>query len=153
MQKIRVLFVCIHNSARSQMAEELLRKYYGQKFEPESAGLEPGKINPVVAQILKEEEGIDISLKKTQSIQDVIQKGTTYDFLITVCDETAAERCPVFPGQGKRLHWGFPDPSQFNGTFQEKKFKTKEILEKIKIQIEQWVSPLNFPPIFTKKSP
>ena len=139
MSKKRVLFVCIHNSARSQMAEELLRKFGGDKFEVESAGIEPGNLNPVVVEVLKE-EGIDISSKNTRAVADLIKQNKTYDYVITVCDETSAERCPVFPGKTKRLHWGFPDPSQFQGPFDERFAKTKEVKERIKGTILKWLS-------------
>ena len=136
--KKKVLFVCIHNSARSQMAEELLRKLGGDKFDVESAGIEPGKLNPIVIEALKE-EGIDISGKKTQAVMDLFKKGTLYHYVITVCDETSAERCPVFPGIAQRLHWGFKDPSKFEGTDEEKLNKTKMVKEEIRNKIEQWL--------------
>jgi len=90
MTKKSVLFVCVHNSARSQMAEELLRKIAGNKFEAESAGLEPGVLNPYVIEILRE-EGIDITRKKTKSAFDLLKAGRRYTYVITVCDETSAE--------------------------------------------------------------
>lgn len=136
--KKKVLFVCIHNSARSQMAEELLRKLGGDRFEVESAGIEPGKLNPIVVEALKE-EGIDIAGKQTQAVFDLLKKGTLYNYVITVCDETSAERCPVFPGIAQRLHWGFTDPSKFEGTHEEKLNKTKIVKEEIRNKIEQWV--------------
>ena len=103
MKKKTVLFVCIHNAGRSQMAEELLRKLAGERFEPESAGLEPGKLNPVVVEALKE-DGIDISAKQTKAVFDLFKTGKKYDYVITVCDETSAEKCPVFPGVSQRWH-------------------------------------------------
>lgn len=136
--KKKVLFVCIHNSARSQMAEELLRKLAGDKFEVESAGIEPGKLNPIVVDVLKE-EGIDITGKTTRSVLKLLEQGKKYDLVITVCDEASAERCPVFPGGGRRIHWGFPDPSKFNGTQEEKLKATREIREQIKGRITQWL--------------
>ena len=139
MTKKRVLFVCIHNSARSQMAEELLRKLGGQNFEVESAGIETGKLDPTVVQILKEDEGIDISSKSTQSVQDLINKNKNYDFVITVCDETSAQKCPTFPGKATRLHWSFPDPSQFNGPPEEKLAKTRQVKEGIRERIDLWL--------------
>jgi arsenate reductase len=134
----RVLFVCIHNSARSQMAEELLRKLAGDKYEVESAGIEPGKLNPVVIEVLKEIR-IDITAKKTRAVLDCVTSGKRYDFVITVCDETSAERCPVFPGNAKRLHWGFTDPSKFEGTWEEKIVKTRTVREEIRQKIEGWL--------------
>lgn len=138
MSKQTVLFVCIHNSARSQMAEELLRKHGGDRFQTESAGIEPGTLNPVVVEVLKEEE-IDITGKPTRSALDLLKEGRTFDYVITVCDETSAERCPTFPGAVNRLHWGFPDPSKFEGSHEEKLTKTREVKEQIKKQILDWL--------------
>lgn len=138
MAKEKVLFVCIHNSARSQMAEELLRKLAGDRFEVESAGIEPGKLNPVVVEVLKE-EGVDISGKKTQAVFDLLKQGKLYSYVITVCDETSAERCPIFPGPAKRLHWGFTDPSKFEGTWEEKIEKTRTVRNQIKQKIQEWL--------------
>ncbi len=138
MIKQKILFVCIHNSARSQMAEELLRKLGGDRFEVESAGIEPGVLNPVVIEVLRE-IGIDITNKKTQSVLDCIKNGKLYNYVITVCDEASAERCPIFPGSAKRLHWGFTDPSKFEGTWEEKVSKTRVVREQIKQKIEEWL--------------
>ena len=139
MAKQKVLFVCVHNSARSQMAEELLRKLASDRFEVESAGIEPGKLNPVVIEILKE-IGIDISHKQTQAVFDCVKSGKFYDYVITVCDETSAERCPIFPGIAKRLHWGFTDPSKFEGSWEEKIVKTRGVRDAIRQKIEGWLS-------------
>ena len=138
MGKEKVLFVCVHNSARSQMAEELLRKLAGDRFEVDSAGLEPGQLNPVVIEVLKE-EGIDITGKQTKAVFDLFEKGNSYSYVITVCDESNAERCPVFSGARRRLHWSFIDPSKFNGTPQEKLKKTRAVKEEIKRKIEWWI--------------
>lgn len=134
----KVLFVCIHNSARSQMAEELLRRLGEGRFDTESAGLEPGKLNPVVVEVLKE-EGIDITGKKTNAVADKLKAGRRYDYVITVCDETSAERCPVFPGGVERLHWGFPDPSSFQGTDAARLKFTRQVKDQIKQKIEAWL--------------
>ncbi|MBF0571140.1 MAG: arsenate reductase ArsC [Candidatus Omnitrophica bacterium] len=139
MAKEKVLFVCIHNSARSQMAEELLRKLAGDRFESESAGIEPGKLNPVVIEVLKE-IGIDVSHKQTRSVLDCVKSGKLYNYVITVCDETSAERCPIFPGIAKRFHWSFTDPSKFEGAWEDKVIKTRAIREEIKKRIESWLS-------------
>ena len=138
MPKSKVLFVCIHNSARSQMAEELLRKLAGDRFEVESAGLEPGKLNPIVVEALKE-EGIDITGKSTVAVFDLFKKGNHYDYVITVCDEASAEQCPVFPGLSQRFHWGFTDPSKFEGTPEQKLIKTKMVKEEIRQKINEWL--------------
>lgn len=110
---IRVLFLCVHNSARSQMAESYLRKYAGN-VEAESAGLEPGKLNTWVVRVLRE-DGIDIAGKPTRSVFDVLAAGKRFDYVITVCSQEAAERCPAFPGRAEKRHWPFEDPSTFSG--------------------------------------
>src|SRR6185369_3558449 len=108
--KKKVLFVCIHNSARSQMAEAFLNEICGTEFEAQSAGIEPGNLNPIVVEAMRE-IGIDISGNKTKAVFDFVRSGSTFNYVITVCDETSAERCPIFPGVTTRLHWSFPDPS------------------------------------------
>ncbi len=135
--KQRVLFVCIHNSARSQMAEAFLNQLCGDEFEACSAGLEPGRLNPIVVEAMQE-IGIDISRNQTKAVSDMVNSGKTFACVITVCDETSAERCPVFPGMTKRLHWGFPDPSGLQGTHKEKLEKTREIRDTIKRRVEEW---------------
>jgi arsenate reductase (thioredoxin) len=139
MIKHRVLFVCVHNSARSQMAEELLRKAAGDRFEAESAGLEPGALNPYAVAALRE-EGIDISGKKTVSAFDLLKQGRYYSYVITVCDETSAETCPIFPGCRERFHWSFPDPSKFTGTDEEIMEQVREVRDSIKEKIAAWVA-------------
>lgn len=140
-EKLKVLFVCVHNSARSQMAEAFLNKYGGDSFEVESAGLEPGKLNPIVVEVMKE-AGIDISQNKTKSVFDFYKLGKQYDYVITVCDESQSGSCPVFPGPGQKLHWGFSDPSGFIGTNEEKLSKTKEVRDKIETVIKDWIKTL-----------
>jgi arsenate reductase len=139
MNPVRVLFVCIHNSARSQMAEAFLNHFGEGRFAAESAGLEPGTLNPRVVQVLKE-DGLDISLNKTKSVYDVLKQGKRFDYVVTVCDETSAEKCPVFPGAGQRLHWGFKDPSTLTGTEEEKVRGTREIRNEIKTAITKWIA-------------
>jgi len=133
--KKKVLFVCIHNSARSQMAEAFLNRICGDQFEAFSAGLEPGKLNPTVIEVMKE-IGIDISGNQTKAVFDFVKSGQMFAYVITVCDEASAERCPIFPGVTTRLHWSFPDPSKFEGA--EKLAKTGEVRDAIKKKIEQW---------------
>ena len=139
MIKHRVLFVCVHNSARSQMAEELLRKIAGDRFDVESAGLEPGKLNPYAVAALRE-EGIDITGKKTVSAFELLKQGRYYTYVITVCDETSAETCPIFPGCRERFHWSFPDPSKFTGTDEEIMKRVREVRERIREKITEWVT-------------
>ena len=140
MNRQKVLFVCVHNSARSQMAEAFLKQLAGDKFDVESAGLEPGKLNPVVVEVMKE-AGIDISQNKTKSAFDFYKQGKKYDYVVTVCDESQAEACPVFPGTAvtKRIHWGFDDPSGFQGTRGEKLKQTRKVRDQIKEKIREWL--------------
>lgn len=135
--KKRVLFICIHNSARSQMAEAWLNRMCGDEFEGQSAGLEPGKLNPLVVEAMAE-VGIDIAKKGTQSVDDVLESGQTFTYTITVCDETSAEKCPVFPGPTQRLHWGFPDPSVLTGTHEGKLAEVRKIRDQIRARVERW---------------
>jgi arsenate reductase (thioredoxin) len=135
--KKRVLFVCIHNSARSQMAEAFINDICGGEFEAMSAGLEPGKLNPIVVEAMRE-IGIDISGNQTKSVFDIFKSGKLFNYAITVCDETSAERCPIFPGITKRLHWSFPDPSALQGTHEEKVARTGQIRDTIKAKIQEW---------------
>ncbi|MBI5632399.1 MAG: arsenate reductase ArsC [Nitrospirae bacterium] len=134
MEKRKVLFVCIHNSARSQMAEAFLNLLAGDRFEAESAGLEPGLLNPLVVEAMKE-IGIDISQNTTKSVFDFIKQGKLFHYVITVCDDTSGSRCPIFPGYAKRLHWNFSDPSTIEGTHDEKLQATRIIRNEIKARI------------------
>ncbi len=141
MAKQKVLFVCIHNSARSQMAEAWLNHFCGDFFEAQSAGLEPGTLNPLVVEVMGE-VGIDIFSKKTQSVFDLFKKGGIFNYVVTVCDEASAERCPIFPNASKRLHWSFPDPSKATGTKEEKLEKVRVIRDQIKDQVESWCAQM-----------
>ncbi len=135
MTRDRILFVCVHNSARSQMAEAWLNHLCGDQFEASSAGLEAGALNPLAVQVMKE-VGIDISQKKTQTVFDLVKEGKIYSYVITVCDEASAERCPIFPGVTKRLHWSFPDPAAVTGTTEEKLEQVRKIRDAIKSSVE-----------------
>jgi arsenate reductase len=137
MAKKEILFVCIHNSARSQMAEAFVNQLKGNAYHAESAGIEPGKLNPSAVEAMKE-SGIDISGNQTKSVEEMIQKGKIYDLVITVCDESSAERCPVFPGSGKRMHWSFPDPSSFSGPAEEKLEFIRKVRDSIREKIEEF---------------
>lgn len=138
MEPLKVLFVCIHNSARSQMAEAFLNQNGCGKIVAESAGIEPGKLNPVVVEAMKE-SGIDISGNATKSVFDFLKAGKTYNYVVTVCDETSGERCPLFPGKSVRLHWNFDDPSSFQGSFDEKLQKTRVVRDKIRDKILEFI--------------
>lgn len=133
-----ILFVCIHNSARSQMAEAFLKKYGSDAFEAESAGIEPGTLNPNVVEVMKE-SGIDLTGKPTQAVFDLFRQGRLYNAVITVCDKEAAERCPIFPGPVKRLAWSFKDPSTFTGTKEEILQQTRAVRDEVEQQIKTFV--------------
>jgi arsenate reductase len=137
MEKPKILFVCVHNSARSQMAAALLNKRCGDYFEAQSAGLEPGTINPLVIEVLQE-VGIDISKNTTQRVFDVWKSEQAFQFVVTVCSEAEAEGCPIFPGLSTRLHWPFDDPSKFTGTHAEKLEKTRQVRDQIKAMIDSF---------------
>ena len=135
--KQKVLFICVHNSARSQIAEAFLNDICGGHFEAHSAGLEPGRLNPLAVEAMRE-IGIDISQKKTQSVFGVFKSGELFAYVITVCDETSADRCPIFPGVTRRLHWSFPDPSTLSGTPEQRLVGTRKIRDQIRACIEMW---------------
>jgi arsenate reductase len=139
--KKKVLFVCIHNSARSQMAEAWLNHLCGAHLTAESAGLEPGKLNPLAVAVMRE-LGIDISGKKTRAVSDVLKSGQSFSYVVTVCDEASAERCPIFPGVTTRLHWGFSDPAAVTGTDEERLAKVRLIRDAIRARIETWCAEL-----------
>jgi arsenate reductase (thioredoxin) len=136
---IHVLFVCIHNSARSQMAETYLNHFGAGKYSAQSAGIEPGKLNQVVVKAMHN-DGFDISGNGTKSVDEMLESKQLFDFVITVCDEASAERCPVFPGPGKRLHWGFPDPSSFSGDEAEKLKQTVIVRDAIRQKVQEFVN-------------
>ncbi len=104
--KTRVLILCTGNSCRSQMAEGILRYYGSDKFEVESAGSEPSKVNPIAIEVMKE-IGIDISHHRSKHVKEFLERH--FHYIVTVCDK-ANEACPIFPGPSQRLHWSFPDP-------------------------------------------
>jgi arsenate reductase len=132
--KIRVLFICQHNSGRSQMAEAFLKKLGGEMFEVESAGFEPGKeVNPLVVEVMKE-EGVDLTGKKPQAVLDLFKVGRLYDHVITVCEDNEAQ-CPIFPGIVQRWHLSFPDPAAVTGSEAEKLQKVRDIRDQIKEEL------------------
>ena len=142
--KKKVIFICIHNSGRSQMGEGFLRHLAGDRFEVASAGIESGKLNPLVVRAMAE-VGVDISTHYAKKAQELIDAGERFDTVITVCDETSAERCPSFPGRGTnanaaRLHWGFPDPSALTGSDEEKLVGIRPIRDAIRAKIEAWLA-------------
>jgi arsenate reductase len=137
MKKKAILFICVQNSARSQMAAALMNKTCGEFFEAESAGLEPGQLNPLVVKVLME-VGVDISRNKTQGVFDVSKSGRMFQYVITVCSEAEGEGCPIFPGVTIRLHWPFPDPSKFTGTDSDKLEQTRRVMDQIHAKIDSF---------------
>ena len=142
MEKIKVLFVCVHNSARSQMAEAFLNNIAGNRFAAESAGLEPGTLNPLVVKAMQE-TAINISQNETNDVFEYFKQGRLYSYVITVCDETSGERCPLFPGFAKRIAWTFDDPSSLAGTEEEKMEKVRVIRDEIKEKILHFIEEVN----------
>ena len=132
---MRVLFICVQNSARSQIAEAFLKAACGDRVEVESAGLTPGVLNPLAVATMRE-AGIDISGHSTQSVFDVYKSGRLFSHVVTVCDEAAAQACPIFPGIVTRLHWDVPDPAALSGTFEERLEAIRPIRQAIRDRVE-----------------
>jgi arsenate reductase len=135
--KRSVLFVCVQNGARSQMAEAFLNEMCPDDYAAESAGLEPGELNPLAVAAMRE-AGIEISSKQTKAVFNLFKTGKLYSYVVTVCDDTSAERCPIFPGQARRLHWSFADPSTLQGSWEERLAQTRLIRDAIRARIAQW---------------
>ena len=138
MAKLKALFICGHNSARSQMAEAFLNDLAGDKIHAESAGLEPQPVNPLVVEVMAE-IGHDLSRAKSDSVFVFFKQGRLYDYVITLCDETVGKQCPVFPGITRRLHWPFDDPGQLFGTGDEKLAALRRIRDQIRDKIRAWI--------------
>jgi arsenate reductase (thioredoxin) len=132
----KVLFLCVHNSGRSQMAEAFLKKYAGDRFEVESAGLEAGKLNPYVVRAMAE-IGIDISRNATKSVWDLFQAGRVFQIVVAVCSKEAAARCPIFPGLSKKFHWPFEDPAALSGSDDEIMAGTRRIRDQIEAAVKE----------------
>ena len=125
-----VLFICTHNSARSQMAEAYLNKLYGDRYEAYSAGIHPTRINPNVVRVMAE-EGVDLSGARSKSVEEYLDRN--FDLVVTVCD-SARESCPIFPGD-ELIHHGFRDPSTIEGSEEEVLARVREIRD----EIREWV--------------
>ena len=136
MKVEKVLFLCTGNSARSQMAEAFLRGYGGDRFEAYSAGLEPKGLNPLTVQVM-EEAGYDLHGQSSKNLQVYLGK-VVFDYIITLCDD-ADQRCPFFPGGGKRLHWPFEDPAAARGAEAEKLVKFRQVRNQIEERIQIWL--------------
>lgn len=137
--KRRVLFLCTHNSARSQMAEALLRHMAGDKFEVHSAGNDPRGVNPFAVQAM-EQIHIDISGAESKHLDQFV--GQDFDYVITVCDKVN-ESCPVFPGDPNRIHWSFEDPSAAEGTDEEKLDVFRKTRDRISMRLRNWLLAVN----------
>lgn len=135
MSPPRVLFLCTHNSARSQMAEGFLRAMAGDRFEAGSAGTEKTSVNPLAVRAMAE-LGIDLGGHTSKVYADV--EVPAWDYLITVCDD-ANERCPWVPGSVQRLHWSFPDPSRATGTEEERLVVFRRVRDQIQARLTGWL--------------
>ena len=133
-----VLFVCIHNSDRSQMAEAFLRDAGGDLFNVESAGLEPGVLNPAAVEAMRE-VGFDISRARPQAVMDLFKAGRGYSYVITVCDDAAGERCPIFPGGARRLQLGVSGSLRRCNPRSRLKI-AREVRDEIRLRIRDWVA-------------
>jgi arsenate reductase len=133
---IRVLFLCTGNSARSQMAEGLLRTFGGGDFEINSAGTDPKELNPLAIEAMRE-SGIDISGQQSKSLERFL--GQHFDYIITVCDR-ARDTCPTFPGDNQRIHWGFEDPAAVTGTRAEQLAVFRRVRNEISERLRVWVT-------------
>lgn len=138
--RLKVLFVCTHNSARSQMAEALLRSLGGDRFEVESAGLEPRPVLPLAIKAMRQ-IGLDISAATPKGVFEMFKQGRRFHYVIAVCDD-AAERCPIFPAVVERIHWSFNDPASFTGTDAERLAGAARVRDEIRAAIERWVAGL-----------
>jgi arsenate reductase (thioredoxin) len=131
-EKARVLFLCTHNSARSQMAEGMLRNLAGDRFEAFSAGTEATHVRPLAIRVMGE-IGIDISGQESKTLERYLQE--SFDYVITVCDD-ANEACPFFPGAQSRLHWAFEDPSKAEGTEEERLEVFRSVRDRIRDRMQ-----------------
>ena len=121
------------------MCEAFLNHYGGDRFKAQSAGLEPGELNPLAVDVMAE-IGIDISQNKTKSVFDLWKSGEAFQYVVAVCDAESAEKCPIFPVVTKRLHWPFPDPAKVTGTRDQKLQKVRQIRDKIAAQVQEWLA-------------
>ncbi len=135
---LKVLFVCIHNSARSQMAMTFLNDYGKKLFIAESAGLEKGTLNPYVIKSMAE-LGYDLSNNETNEVFDYFKQGRTYSFVVKVCDEMNEQRCPIFPGALHEEYWNLPDPAAFTGTEEEISTQVNQIRDEISKRVHAFI--------------
>jgi len=142
--KTKVLFICVHNSGRSQMAEAFLNDLAGDRYLAESAGLEPTRVHPLVVEAMQE-IGFDLSGKATRSVFKLYQEGRLYDYVITVCREAIEEKCPVFPGVTRRLAWPFDNPEDFEKNHDEGLTQVRRLRDEIRAKVQEWVRSFERP--------
>lgn len=140
-KKERILFVCVQNTFRSQVAEAIMNKKYGDRFIAESAGLNPGEIHPIAVKVMQD-YGVDISHNETNSVFDFYKEGRLYSYVITVCSREAEKGCPIFPGIRRILNWPLPDPSLFEGTEAEQMENALKLRAEIEARIDEFVAAL-----------
>ena len=136
--KTKVLFICSHNTTRSQMAQALLAKYGGEGFEVFSAGIKAGELNPMAVEVISEDENIDISSYTTNNILDYFKQGLHFHYVITVCDEAKKEPCPIFPSLDGVLHWNITSPA-CDGSYEEKKEKVIASKNELKVNVLEFI--------------
>ena len=134
----RALILCTGNSARSQMAEGLLRRLAGDHFDVFSAGSKPSIVNPLAIAAM-DERGIDIRSQRSKHLNEYLAQ--PFDYVLTVCDN-AAETCPLFPGPARRIHWSFPDPAAVDGTEAERLASFRQVRDAIETQLKAWLATL-----------
>jgi len=136
MKKLNVIFLCIHNQARSQMAEAILKKYAGENFNVYSAGFEKRKIHPLTVKVM-EENGYDLSEQYSKELKQFLEE-KHFEIVITMCQK-AEELCPIIPGVNTKLFWEIEDPAVFNGTKEELLQKFREVRDLIEDKIKLWL--------------
>lgn len=145
MKKKKVLFICVHNSFRSLIAEAWVNQLCGDEFEAHSGGLETGTVHPLAIEVMRE-VGMDLSQKKARRVFDIWKSGHAFAYVITVCSEAEsnARACPIFPGVTIKLSWPFPDPSRFQGSEAALLEQTRQVRDAIKARIEAWCEEVCF---------
>lgn len=137
MQQLNVLFLCVHNTARSQMAEALLNALCPDFFRAYSAGVTPGELNPLAIEAMRE-IGIDISNNRTKAVFDLYRQGIPFQYVVALCDEARGERCPVLPGAAKRIDWPFEDPAAVHGPREQQLATMRAVRDAIRNRISAW---------------
>jgi arsenate reductase len=142
MERKKILFICAHNSGRSQMAEAFANRAGKGYVVAESAGLDPKTVLPGVVEIM-EEVGIDLSTNSSDSVFEFFKQGRLYDYVITVCEESVEKQCPIFPGIARRLSWPFDDPEKLIGTPEEKKEALRRLRDMIRKKVTDFVKKIS----------